>query len=260
MRNMTFWLAALTLAGLTGCNFPAPQAEPVETPPTPFTAPATFQPSSTPRPEPATLVPTEAPPTPTSHPTATVMPEVTELLVTPLAGEVICRFGPGKEYSVEAKVSPGVRVAATGRNLDSSWLHIDNPAREGKFCWAPRAELAGTEGAEALPAVPPPANIVTKVTVNLDPSKEDIPCVELPFKYTATFTITTTGPVTVRYEADSSIGQIVNATTYSFAAAGTQTFTQKFKVDSEGEHWFQVDVLSPNPVSATGKAKLSCTP
>jgi len=260
MRSTTLWLSVLTLAGLTGCNFPARQAGPAESPPTPFTAPATFQPSSTPLPGPPTLVPTEAPPSPTAEPTATVQPEVTKLLVTPLAGEVICRFGPGNEYSVEAKISPGVQVAATGRNTDSTWLHVDNPAREGKLCWAPRAELAGTEGAEALPAIPPPANIVTKVTVNLDPTKEEIPCVELPLKYTATFTITTTGPVTVKYEADSSVGEIVDPTTYTFAAAGTQTFTQKFKVDSEGEHWFRVDVLSPNPVSATGKAKLSCTP
>ncbi|MCJ7797802.1 MAG: hypothetical protein MUQ56_13765, partial [Thermoleophilia bacterium] len=201
-----------------------------------------------------------APPSPTTQATETPPASLTELLVSPLAGEVICRFGPGNEYSVEAKISPGVQVTASGRNAVGTWLHVDNPARAGKLCWAPGTELAGAERAEALPVLPPPNNIVTKVTVNLDPTKEEIPCVELPFKYTATFTITTTGPVTVKYEADSSRGQVIDPTSYAFTASGTKTFTQKFKVETAGDQWFQVDVLSPNAVSATGKARLACTP
>lgn len=259
-RNGHRWLALVVLAGLTGCNFPAGGAAPADLPPTPFAAPATFQPSSTPEAEPPAQLPTQAPPTATSPPTETMAAAVTELTVSALAGEVICRFGPGPEYSVEAKISPGVEVAAGGRNADASWLQVENPARAGKLCWAPRAELAGAEGAEGLPVVPPPNNIVTKVAVSLDPTKEEIPCDELPFKYTASFTITTTGPISVRYEADSSAGQVIKPTDYEFIASGTKTFTQTFKVDDAGEHWFTVDVLSPNPVSATGKAKLSCTP
>lgn len=260
MRTGHLCLALLALASLSGCNFAAGVAGPTDQPPTPFAAPPTFQPSSTPAPEPTTLVPTEAPPSPTTQPTETPPASLTELLVSPLAGEVICRFGPGNEYSVEAKISLGVQVTASGRNAASTWLHVENPAREGKLCWAPGAGLAGEERAEALPVLQPPNNIVTKVTVDLDPTKEEIPCAELPFKYTATFTITTTGPVTVKYEADSSEGQVINPTSYAFTASGTKTFTQKFKVDAAGDHWFQVDVLSPNVVSATGKAKLACTP
>jgi hypothetical protein len=260
MRTRYLCLTLVALASLSGCNFPAGVAAPADLPPTPFAAPPTFQPSSTPAPEQPTLVPTAAPPTPTTQPTETPLVSLTELLVSPLAGEVICRFGPGNEYSVEAKISPGVQVTASGRNAQGTWLHVDNPARAGKLCWAPRVELAGAEAAEALPVLPPPNNIVTKVNVELDPTKEDIPCAELPFKYTATFTITTTGPVTVKYEADSSKGQVIDPTTYAFSASGTKTFTEKFKVDAAGDHWFQVDVLSPNAVSGKGKAKLTCTP
>jgi len=93
--------------------------------------------------------------------------------------------------------------------------------------------------------------------VNLDPTKEEIPCAELPFKYTATFTITTTGPVTVKYEADSSERQVIDPTSYAFTASGTKTFTEKFKVDAAGDHWLQVNVLIPNVISGTGKGKLA---
>jgi len=257
MRSGALCLAVLALAGLTGCNFPAGVAAPTDLPPTPFAAPATYEASSTPAP---TLVPTEAPPIPTTQPTETPQTAVTELLVSPLVGDVICRFGPGGEYSVEAKISTGVQVTASGRNTEASWLRVDNPAVAGKLCWAPRAELAGAEGADGLPTALPPNNIVTKVSVDLDPTKEEIPCADLPFKYTATFRITTTGPLTVKYTAQSSEGQVVDPTSYAFTASGTKVFTQKFKVDAAGDHWFRVDVVSPNAVSGTGEARLACTP
>jgi len=94
----------------------------------------------------------------------------------------------------------------------------------------------------------------------MDTTNEEIPYAELPFKHTATFTITTTGPVTVRYQADLSVGQTIDPTTYSFTVAGTRAFRQRFKVDAAGDYWFRVDVLSPNPVSSKGKAKPACTP
>jgi len=260
MRSTTFRAAPLLLVILAGCNFRAAVAQPADLAPTPFAAPATFQPSPTPEPEQPSAVPTQVAPTTAPRPTDTPLAALTELLVSPLAGDVICRFGPGSEYSVEAKISAGEQVTARGRDSQAMWLQVDNPARAGKLCWAPRAGLAGAENAEGLPVAPPPNNIVTQVTVNLDPTKEEIPCADLPFKYRATFTITTTGPVTVKYEADSSEGQVIDPTSYVFQAAGTQSFTQKFSVEAADEHWFTVDILSPNPVSATGKAKLACTP
>ena len=64
----------------------------------------------------------------------------------------------------------------------------------------------------------------------------------------------------MKYEVDLSRGQVIDPTPYVFTASGTKIFTEEFKVDAAGDHWFQVDVLSPNVVSATGKAKLACTP
>jgi len=105
-----------------------------------------------------------------------------------------------------------------------------------------------------------PVSPVNKGAVGLDPTKEESPCAGLPFKSTATFRITTTGPLTVKYTAQSSEGQVVDPTSYAFTTSGTRTFTQKCKVDPAGDYWFRVDVVSPNAVSGTGEARLACTP
>ncbi|MCJ7512795.1 MAG: hypothetical protein MUO23_07480 [Anaerolineales bacterium] len=260
MRKLCRTGAVLSLAILAGCNFPAGLPAPTDEPPTPFAIPPTYQPSTTPAPAAPTLpAPTQetvATPTPSPSP----LPSVSEISVSPLAGEVICRFGPGIEYTVEGKVLAGQEVLATGRNLEATWLLVGNPSREGKNCWVPAAEMAGAEQGIALPELPPPVNIVTKITVTFDPKKEDIPCAELPYKFNVTFTITTTGPATVKYEADSSEGQAIGPTLFVFASGGKKTFTDTLKVGSAGEPWYRVDVLSPNVISAEGKAKLACTP
>ena len=257
MKTLHCGAMLLVFASLAGCNLQAGIASPTEPPPTPFEPPATFQPSSTPAPMAA---PTLAAPTPSPSPTPDPLVVVSDLLVSPLAGDVICRFGPGMIYSVEARISTGTQVNAHGRNVDTTWLHVDNPARPGKLCWAPVAELAGAEAAEALPVVPPPNNIVTKVSVDVAPSKEEIPCADLPFTYDVTFTLTTTGPLTVEYEADSSEGQALKPTSATFQTSGTFSFSKEFKVESAGDHWYRVDVLGPNEISGEGKARLSCTP
>jgi hypothetical protein len=252
-------MVAMMLGALASCNYPGGLSGPSAEPPTPFTVPPTYQPSSTPAPVPATATPTEPTSTPEPTPSPT-LPAITEIPVSPLAGDVTCRFGPGTEYSVEGKVQSGEQLLATGRNAEATWLHVDNPRREGKLCWVPAAEMAGAEQAAALPALPPPVNIVTRVSVTFDPKKEDIPCAELPYTFDVSFTITTTGPVTVRYEADSSEGQAIDPKSVAFQTGGTQTFTDKLKVDSAGEPWYRVNVLSPNAMSAEGEAKLACSP
>jgi len=64
----------------------------------------------------------------------------------------------------------------------------------------------------------------------------------------------------MRLEVDSSDRRVIDPTSRVLQAAGTPSFTQKSSVEAAEEHWFTVDILSLNPVSATGKAKLGAAP
>jgi hypothetical protein len=233
------------LASLAGCNWPGLA---LGSPPTATAVPPTDTAV------PATLAPTETS-TPTTEPTATLTPTPTlgPPTVAALAKDAVCRFGPSLDWSTEGKLPAGQSVPIQARNDKSTWWYIENPTRQGKFCWVGGDEVEATGDLAGLPVKPVPSAIVTGVSVKLDPKSDDIDCTtDFPFEFDVVYTITTTGPSTVKYDAEGSSESV------TFKEAGTKTFEDSFDVDEEGEYSYSVHVTSPNDMTGKGTGEVEC--
>jgi hypothetical protein len=224
----------------------APTATPLPRPPTATPAPTevvpTIPPSDTPVPESPTPVPTDTP---------------SEVTVTAAGGEVACRFGPASEYSVEGKLADGVTTLALARNSASSWIRIEHQTHPGRNCWLKAADVSVSGNLASVPVEAAPAAIVTNVTVKLSPSHVTVPGCVFPYTLSVDFSITVSGPATVKLQRSMDNGNKVQET-QTFTTSGTFAFTDHYRLGSVGEHWFQVDVTSPNGMSGRGTAVASC--
>jgi hypothetical protein len=202
----------------------------------------TIPPSDTPVPESPTPVPTDTP---------------SEVTVTAAGGDVACRFGPASEYSVEGKLASGVTTRALARNASSSWIRIEHQTHPGRNCWLKAAEVSVSGDLASVPVEAAPAAIVTNVTVDMSPSEATVPGCVFPYTFSVEFSITVTGPTTVKYKLSKDNGsQAAGAQTLT--KFGTYTFPESYRIGSVGQHWFQVDVTSPNAMSGRSTAKASC--
>jgi len=234
------------LGSLSGCNLPGLALASAPT--------ATAVPPPTDTAVPAALAPTETS-TPTTEPTATLTPAPTlgPPMVAALAKDAVCRFGPSLDWSTEGKLPAGQSVPIQARNDKSTWWFIDNPTRPGKFCWVGGDEVEATGDLASLEVRKTPFAIVTGVSVKLDPKSDEIDCTDdFPFEFDVVFKITTTGPVTVKYDADGSSESAI------FKEAGTKEFEDSFDVDEEGEYSYTVHVTSPNEMTGKGTGEVEC--
>jgi hypothetical protein len=211
----------------------------------------------------ATLTPVPSD-TPTAEPSATATPEPTRPPVSPevsAKGEgVLCYFGPSTNYSAEGNFPAGTSEPVLGRDDTSTWVQIAHPSLERRFCWLQVADLSITGDLPLAEVIPPPSAIVSMVTVSLRPSKVTVACADLPYKFKAKFSITTTGPATVTFQRTKSGGKYKEAESTVFSAAGTKTFESDYSVDSTGDATYRVRSLTPNELVAEDTAHLSCTP
>lgn len=245
-------IALIVLIALSlGCGLSnVQQAEPTATPtvapilPLPPTqAPPTVPPSDTPVPDTPTPAPTETP---------------SEVTVTAASGDAACRFGPASEYSVQGKLASGATGLAVARDASSSWVRIPHPTHPRLTCWLKVEQLSVSGNLASVPVEPPPPAIVTNVMVDVAPSEATVPGCAFPYTFSVQFSISVTGPTTVKFQRSKSDGSKAPVETQTFTAFGTYTFTDSMRVGSVGEHWFQVDVSSPNAMSGRGTARANC--
>jgi hypothetical protein len=177
--------------------------------------------------------------------------------VTALGEEAACRFGPASEYSIDGKLAGGVTTLALARNASSTWIRIEHQTHPGRNCWLKAADVSVSGNLASVPVEGAPAAIVTDVTVDLSPSEVTVPGCVFPYTLSVQFSITVSGPTTVKYKLSKDNGDAVQGT-QTFTTFGTYAFPESYRLGSVGEHWFQVDVSSPNPVSARGTSKASC--
>jgi len=229
----------LGLAAATATPLPRP---PTEAPP-PTEAVPTIPPSDTPVPESPTPVPTDTP---------------SVVTVTAAGAEVACRFGPASEYSIDGKLASGVTTPALARNGTSSWIRIEHQSHPGWNCWLKADEVVVSGNLASVPVEGAPAALVTDVTVDMSPSEATVPGCVFPYTFSVQFWITVNGPTTVKYQLSKDNGASVQGTPQTFTTSGTYAFADSYRIGSVGEHWFQVDVTSPNGMTGRGTAKASC--
>ncbi len=240
MFNLACGLSELGGAAPTATPAPVAATETDALPPT--EAVPTIAPTDTPVPDTPTPAPTDTP---------------SEVTVTAAAGEVACRFGPASEYSVEGKLADGVTTLALARNSSSTWVRIEHQSHPGRNCWLKAADVSVSGDLASVPVEAAPVAIVTGVVVDLSPSEVTVPGCVFPYTLSVEYSITVTGPTTVKYQLSKDNGDKVSGT-QTFTASGTYSFSDHYRLGSAGDHWFQVEVTSPNAMTGRGTAKASC--
>ena len=233
---------------LTGCNLPAN-----ETMPTPLQSQPTVDPSHTPFPI-ETLLTLE---NPTITPTAT--PAI--VLANPKTGPVNCRSGPGISYNIVGELKVGRQAELVGKSADFAWWYVKNPNDPSTFCWLAADFIVAQGNVEALAVVAPPAIVVTKVEVSIDPPVMNVACNAFPRLVTINVRITSNGPATVLWRWEEiNTGEISGEMSLFFEEGGTRSVEDLFQVKSARDYRLVVRTLQPNEVTGEGSFKAVCTP
>ena len=261
MRNrlskglLRLWIAVIAFSlALSSCNLPASQT--TETPgssPAPLLdTPTSSSPTLTPV-SVETLVDFELP---TLSPTST--PSV--FLASPKDQPVNCRFGPGTSYAIVGALVIGRQAEIIGRNADSTWWFVRNPSDPSTSCWL-SGEFVQTVGDVAsLPVVIPLENMVTSVTVSVDPPVLNVACDALPQVVTISAQITSSGPATVVWHWASSTGFVSPDKQVLFVAGDTKTVQDYYEVRVISDYIVQVQTTLPNIMTGQASFKVVCTP
>ncbi|MBN1266993.1 MAG: hypothetical protein JXA25_15980 [Anaerolineales bacterium] len=254
MSRQIRWICCLMVLVLAGCNEPTREPE----------SPTAAEEASAAATETATEAPSPAPPTFTStpEPTATATATATFTPAPPQvksnSAESRCYFGPGTDYSVEGALTDEAFVPVLGRDEFSRWVQIAHPIRERIYCWLPIDKVFLEGDLQLAPYVPDPVPFVSVVSVSMSPDKKTIPCGTFPFTFDVQFSITVTGPTTVEFQRVLSNGSSAPKETHTFSTAGTETFSDYYRVGEVGTPWFRVNVLSPNSISGEDSSKMKC--
>ncbi len=243
MRQRLWLLLAVVL--LFACSFPAgvPTAAPSQAAALP----------------PATLDSSVAGPTaaPSITPSPTLSPTPTAPQVTPISVNVNCRLGPDVAYNATSALLFGQTATIIGRNDDSSWWYIADPAKAGQYCWVAASVVSTAGNLAGLPIIAPPAPIVTKVTVEVSLPSTVACGGPNPLEFSGT--ITTNGKATVKYQWEIG-GDRSNTTspeTLDFNVADTKDVSGPGALSVDcGNYTITLHVLSPNDISATKKFKV----
>lgn len=193
--------------------------------------------------------------TPTFTPTftPTISPDP---MVTPLAEDVNCRFGPGLNYSAIGGLRVGVTVPITGTIESRGWWQIVNPMDFTTNCWVSATATLATGNLDTVPVLPIPGGLVTGASVSVVNGPEIHGYCGGPNAVSFSVSITTNGPATVTYQIDiynddGSFRNSPGSDTLVFDSASTQTFDPggAYKTDC-GTFIIRLTVSSPNSMSA----------
>jgi hypothetical protein len=248
------WIAATLIAALSSCNLPTSQTTGIPVSGLTQTLDTPTSSSLTPTPvQIETLVSLELPAiTPTSTPRV--------FLAAPKDQPVNCRFGPATSYTIIGALTVGRQAEIIGRNEDSSWWYVRNPSDPSTSCWL-SAEFVETVGdVQALPIVKPLENMVTNISVSIEPPVLNIACDALPQTVAIVARITSSGPATVIWHWSSSAGVTSPDKQILFEAGDTKTVQDYHQVFRVSDYIVQVQTTLPNIVTGQASFKVVCNP
>ncbi len=238
-------LLLLAAAILFACNFPTSLQA---TPPSP--APATATPIIATAGAAATEVPTPIP-------TATIKPTPTVPQVTPNSVNVNCRSGPDVAYEATSVLMFGQTAQVDGRNDDSSWWYINDPANAGQFCWVAASVVTTSGNLSGLPVIGPPESIVTEVTVGVSVPSTVTCGGPNPLEFSGTITTNGATTVTYQWEVGGDRSNTTSPESLNFNAADTKDVSGPGALSVDcGNYTITLHVLKPNDISATKKFKV----
>jgi len=248
------WIAATLIVALSSCNLPTSPPTATDTStltPMPDTPTSSIS-GSTPVPF-ETLVSLEFPTiTPTS--TASVF------LASPKDQPVNCRFGPETSYAITGALILGRQAEIIGRNADSTWWYVRNPSDPSTSCWLSAEFVMTTGDVQSLPIVEPLKNMVTGISVSIEPPVLNVACDALPQTVAITASITASGPATVIWHWSSSAGVVSPDKQILFVAGDTKTVQDYHQVFRVGDYIVDVQTTLPNIMTGQASFKVVCTP
>lgn len=251
MKNKRLMLIISATVFLLACNFPlfAPSTQapgvnenPNGSGPAPLaSATSTFTPI----------------PVPILSPTVTIVPSPSVPQVTPNSSNVNCRSGPDVAYSAISSLNVGQFAQIAGRNDDSSWWYVVDPFNPAGFCWVAASVVTTSGNLSNLPLIPPPAAIVTKVTVGASVASPVYCGGPNVIEFSGKITTNGATKVTFQWEVTGDKSNTTSPENINFKVAGTKSAPDPgvYKADC-GNYTITLHVLSPNDISASYKFKV----
>jgi hypothetical protein len=137
---------------------------------------------------------------------------------------------------------------------------VRNPSDPSTSCWL-SAEFAQTVGDVAsLPVVTPLENMVTNITVSVNPPVLNVACDALPQVVTISAQITASGPSTVVWHWQVSNGFVSPDKQVLFVAGDTKAVQDYYEVRTISDYIVQVQTTLPNIMTGQASFKVVCTP
>lgn len=206
----------------------------------------------------ATAAPSDTP-QPTATATITVTPTPSVLTVTPKEGDIPCRYGPGRQYSVENALLAGKTVPVQGRDDAAAWIKIEHPSRPGWNCWIEAAAAVVDGDLARAPVVAAPEAFVESVFIATHSVVLRGANCTFPRSFEVIFYMTTNGPARVVFQRARN-GAFTPAETTVFPYADTKQYVNVYTLSGPGDYSIDVVVSSPNGVSEAKGFSVTCAP
>lgn len=181
--------------------------------------------------------------------------------VTPLKDPVNCRFGPGVEWLAVGALKVGEMATILGRTAGGAWWYVQLPSNPANSCWVGSTVTIPSGNYEAVAIVAPPQAIVTKISLELDPTQVTVPGCTFPYTPIAMKgTISTNGPTEVEWHWETSQGDVSASDILKFAKYDSLLVSDHVKYGAEGNYWVKLVVTKPNSMVKQANYKVVCGP
>jgi hypothetical protein len=148
-----------------------------------------------------------------------------------------------------------------GKTGGGAWWYVQLPSNPENFCWVAASVTVPSGDYNAVAVVAPPQAIVTKVSLELDPTEVTVPGCTFPYTpINLKGTITTNGPTEVEWHLETSQGDVSATDTFKFERYESITINDHVKYGAEGNYWVKLVVTKPNSRVAQAQYKVKCGP
>lgn len=192
-------------------------------------------------------------------------------LASPNGVSLNCRGGPDVRWPVGDVLDPGEIVQVVGRNPDSTWWYVSDPAAPLGFCWISAAFATITGDVSAVPievvsAVPlingTPVGTITEVRIVLEPDTINIPgCAGPSPSIKIAAKIWVDGPVDFRFHFEGDDIPNLKDHHFGFSGPDIDDVTDSFAPPlNAGKHvvFMVVDEFDISGVGAVATYKIIC--